>query len=205
MILWWNINRTFSWWGSSIELFLVKHVKHLEPNIKISSVPLTLQHLCVSYFHVWMNLTKAISLLNQNNEIDFSEWNIGFFIVKHDHSLPLYVRFAEDVWYSCWSSAHCDRGEWNVASCNWWVCTCASFSRNQCFPPATQTQGSHASYWDQLLPSHHALHAILDSQHLPAWLKQFVLIVTFVFLSFLWLESLSSSSADLLSQKIWMV
>lgn len=118
------------------------------------------------------------------------EWNIVLFIVKRDDSRSRSVRFAEDVWYSCWSSAHCDRGEWNVSSCNWWVCTCASFSRNQCFSPAAQTQDNHASYWDQLLPSHHALCAI--PQHLPAWIKQFVLIVMFVFLSFLWIESLSS-------------
>lgn len=96
-------------------------------------------------------------------------------------ALALSVRFAEDVWYSCWRSAHCDRGEWNISSCNWWVCTCASFSRNPCFSPAAQTQGSHASYWDQLLPSHHALCANLDSPASPSlgWLCLYFFLFLF--------------------------
>lgn len=81
------------------------------------------------------------------NEWFFMSWRCCFWI----------FRVAEDVWYSCWRSAHCDRGERDVASCNWWVCTCESFCRNQCFSPVAPNQGSHASYRDQLLPSQHAL------------------------------------------------
>lgn len=83
---------------------------------------------------------------------------LGFLHREVDLSCCVLIfRLAEDVWYSCWRSAHSDRGEWDVASRNWWVCAWDISVEINAFLLWHKPRASHASYWDQLLPSHHAL------------------------------------------------
>ncbi len=126
---------------------------------------------------VWWNLVFTVFLSN---------------VVTLALALALSARFAEDVWYSCWRSAHCDRGEWNVSSCNWWVCTCASFLQRPCVLLRPITAFPSCFVWfpsTSQLGSSNA-HVCVSSFSL-TWIPELMF-------SFCW-------KPDLLSEKIWSV
>lgn len=78
------------------------------------------------------------------------------------------------------------------------------------FVPVLLFSSGHASHWDQLLPSHHALCAIWDSPASPS-LDQAVCCNAYVCISsfsLTWIPELMFSfcwKPDLLSEKIWSV